>query len=1108
MLGKAVTRIASTLAAVLLLIASSASSGHAQATTGKIQGRVVSTTGQPIASAQVTVDGTRLGNTSNDDGFYFINDVPAGLQTIRVQSIGYRTVVLADERILAGQTTTLNFQLETAAIELEALVVAGERNPLVPRDQVSSRSIVSGETIDNLPIDQAASIILLQPGVITTNDGFSIRGGREGEHAVYVDGVPIRNLRTGATSTVEIGTNALAQVDVTTGGINARYGNAQSGVINYVTRTGGTQFGGSVSFMTDRLAWESIRGGFSRAEASLGGPVPFVSNLSFFTSTTLEGNKYGSQPQDHPIKVWVPMGIDTVFTMARAGQTSGATDSVRVVVPNFVEWDNGATLPTGVSDEINLTSRLTYGIGRGSRLDLTHYYNRNQAIGRNIRNIMNPDAWTGSLTSRNMATLGGYFLLAQTSERALALDLRVSYTDQWFQAGELDRSWQESHLFPTLGFNPGSLKFIFNPDDYPVTESMILALRSDVLPRRLINILPGYGGLGTLQSVRGMQVEPGQSTVLRMNPFAMNSAWTLSGIGNANQSYTQENRWYFSGTADWQMNRFNRLWIGGETTIADTKTMAVPLFDGLPAGSHYKPKTAGLYATNRLDIGDVVLEAGVRMDYYDPAGEFPRLPGFVTFLPDSLKGDSYRLRPGDEPWEQRLERIVDCGGAATAAQRTNAAGQVVCMNNFVPTKVRTTFSPKLAVAFPVTATSTFRLNYSHNVQPTALTTLLNFAATDLSSVNTNWPFGRDVDLPRTVAFEAGYRQVFGGNTVVDAAVYTSTTRNALTYRKELYTNPVNGADLFLNVLTNSDYSMRRGLDVRIDRKLSQLADVNINYTLVDAQGTGSDPNTYTGLILRRNTNVSIVTGQPVDPPELMMTLDQSRAHNLSGTLSVLLPADQMEHSRFGNAILGNLGIFATYRMASGLPYTRLQNVGDGQIGPPTVAGQGGTPAEDINASRGPALLAFDARVTKGFQVFGRGARAFADFRNPFNIANTGYVFTETGTTSNEVWREKVQRQLVLSQAGTGQLRDMDIATWQNENVINRYMLAQAERRFGNGDGIFTVEEQHAAWGSYIDYAGTFFGAPSAVSTVNFDGRAPWRMRRSDQALRLGLELTF
>ena len=1089
MLGKAVTRIASTLAATLFFVTVSVASGHAQAVTGKIQGRVVSSTGQPISSAQVTIDGTSLGNITNDEGFYFINEVPAGLHTIRAQSIGYRTQVIAEQRILAGQTTTLNFTLEQAAVEIEALVVQGERNPLVPRDQVTSRSIVTGETIDQLPLDNSSSIITLQPGVITTNDGFSIRGAREGEHAVYVDGVPVRNLRTGATETLELGTNALAQVDVTTGGINARYGNAQSGVVNYVTRTGGSTLGGTVSFLTDRLAPESIRGGFTRGEASLGGPVPYVSNLSFFSSITAEGNKYGGDVQGNPFTIWVPSGVDTVITLPRTSAVAGASDSVDVVIPNFVPWDNGPTLPTNVSDEVNFTTKLTYSLPRGSKVDLTYYWNRDQGIGRGVTQLLNPDGWDGSLSTRNMVTASGYFLLHQSAERQLALDLRASYMDQWSQSGLIDREWQEDHLFPPFGFNFSSIDFVFDPDDYPVTDEMVLAIRSGVLPTRILSIMPGRSELTTRQGVEGV------SQSLRINPYAMRTGWTLTGTGNSSQSYTSEKRWYFAGTADWQINRFNRLWIGGEMTRGDTRTMSVPLYDGTPNASMYEPVTAGLFVTNRLDIGDVVLEGGLRMDYYRPTGEFSRLPGFVTFIPDSLKGDAWLLRPGDEPWQERLEPVVDCGGDATAADRTNpVTGQVVCKNNFVPAKTQTSWSPKLMVSFPVTATSTFRLSYSHNVQPTALTTLLNRAVVDLSSTNTNATFGRDVDLPKSVLFEAGYRQVFGGNTVVDVAAYSRNTRNALTYRAVQYTNPVTNAPINLLVLTNADYSLTRGIEVDVRRRISDFADLALNYSFVDAKGTGSDPTTYTGLILRRNTNVSIVTGERVDPPELLMTLDQSRAHNLAGTLSLQFADDQMEDSRIGNAILGNLGVFATFKMASGLPYTRLINVGDGQTGPPTVAGLGGTAAEDINSSRGPGLLNFDMRVTKGFDLFGVASRAFVDFRNPFNIANTSRVFMETGELTNQVWYDRQIASTMDSQSGLGaDLRDMVIADWTTENAVNRYMLAQAERRFGNGDGIYTVEEMRNTWGTYFDWA---------------TGNSPWRMRQSHQSLRLGMEFTF
>src|SRR4051812_18937909 len=243
MLRKAVTRVALTLAAAVMFVTGSVTNASAQGTTGKIQGRVTSS-GQPVAGASVTVVGTSLGNVSDAQGLYFVNEIPAGLQTIRVTALGYRPFEITDQRIVAGQTQTINFdKMEAAAVEMEAIKVSGDRNPLVPRDQVSSKAIVSGETIDKLPMDNASNIIRLQPGVISTNrgSGISIRGAREGEEAVFVDGVPIRNLQTGATQNLELPTNGLAQVDVTTGGISARFGGAESGVINYVTKTGGTK---------------------------------------------------------------------------------------------------------------------------------------------------------------------------------------------------------------------------------------------------------------------------------------------------------------------------------------------------------------------------------------------------------------------------------------------------------------------------------------------------------------------------------------------------------------------------------------------------------------------------------------------------------------------------------------------------------------------------------------------------------------------------------------------------------------------------------------------------------------------------------------------------
>jgi hypothetical protein len=263
----------------LALVAASPLFG--QASTGKIQGRVTDAgTGAPIAGAQVLVDGTTLGNLTNDQGFYFVNEVPAGLQNIRAQFIGYRAFVIEGQRILAGQTTTLNFELEQSAVELEAITVEGERNPLVPRDQVASKSIIRGEIIEELPVDNVNQVVVLQPGVIQTNAGRTIRGGRPNEESVVIDGVQVRAFGTGLAANLNVPPNSLEQLDVTVGAFSAEFGDAQSGVVNFVTRSGGARWNGSLQLQTDQIAPEDHRTNQNFLELNIGGPI--VGPLSFF----------------------------------------------------------------------------------------------------------------------------------------------------------------------------------------------------------------------------------------------------------------------------------------------------------------------------------------------------------------------------------------------------------------------------------------------------------------------------------------------------------------------------------------------------------------------------------------------------------------------------------------------------------------------------------------------------------------------------------------------------------------------------------------------------------------------------------------------------------
>ena len=66
---------------------------------------------------------------------------------------------------------------------------------------------------------------------------------------MFVDGVLIRNFNGGSSNLV-IGVNSLSEVDVLTGGFSAEFGEAQSGIINYVTRSGGNSWNGNLMYQT------------------------------------------------------------------------------------------------------------------------------------------------------------------------------------------------------------------------------------------------------------------------------------------------------------------------------------------------------------------------------------------------------------------------------------------------------------------------------------------------------------------------------------------------------------------------------------------------------------------------------------------------------------------------------------------------------------------------------------------------------------------------------------------------------------------------------------------------------------------------------------------
>ena len=111
---------------------------------GRIAGFVKDNAGAPIADAQIFVVGTSYSALTDAQGHYDIAGLNPGTVDVRAAFVGYRPVLVRGVRVVSGRTTRQDFALEASVVEVSALEVTAEA-PLVPRDQVTSRPVITGQ---------------------------------------------------------------------------------------------------------------------------------------------------------------------------------------------------------------------------------------------------------------------------------------------------------------------------------------------------------------------------------------------------------------------------------------------------------------------------------------------------------------------------------------------------------------------------------------------------------------------------------------------------------------------------------------------------------------------------------------------------------------------------------------------------------------------------------------------------------------------------------------------------------------------------------------------------------------------------------------------------
>lgn len=231
---------------IFLILASESHSQQTSSVTGKITDE---STGLPLRKAAISIlRGETLvaGSRTMPDGFFTITDVPVGEYTIRINLVGYNTILLDNVVVVSGEPTDLRIQMSVVSTEE---IVVEENRFTKPNDIANSVKTLRYEEIRRSPggFEDVGRVLQTLPGVSFVNNGRNdliVRGGAPTENLFVVDNAVVPNINHfgsqgstgGPVSIIEL--DFVNEVDFISGAFPARFGDKLSSVLDIRLRDG------------------------------------------------------------------------------------------------------------------------------------------------------------------------------------------------------------------------------------------------------------------------------------------------------------------------------------------------------------------------------------------------------------------------------------------------------------------------------------------------------------------------------------------------------------------------------------------------------------------------------------------------------------------------------------------------------------------------------------------------------------------------------------------------------------------------------------------------------------------------------------------------------
>jgi outer membrane receptor protein involved in Fe transport len=752
------------LLALIAMLISAAGSLNAQ-TTGKIAGKVTDKkSGDGLPGTNIVIEGTARGAVSDLNGDFYIINVSPGTYTLRVTLIGYEPVRVEGLRVSVNRTSDLAVKMAQTAVELGEEVVVTAEKVAVKKDQTSSVRNVSADQIDLLPVESVGAVISLQPGVVVGH----FRGGRNTEVAYLVDGLQVDESYGGSGKTVDLEPEVIQDLEVITGTFNAEYGRAMSGVVNAVTKDGGSIFHGAAS--------ADLANYFT----------PHNDIFVGLKSSEIDRN------QDYKLQLSGPFLTDrlTFFTNYRYQNYKNHLNGIRRFnvgdLSNFGEdpalWfsqhtGDSAYVPMNGSKNISFTGKLSSNIFKSLKLSLLYTLNDDEWHTYNHNYKFNPDGMATAYRNTDMYSL------------------------------------QLNHLFSSKAFYEIKLSYIDNYNGYYVFKNPLDSRYvNDVF---LYNDGPGFytGGQDKTHNERTLKDYNAKFDLSwqmsKHHSLKSGALYTYHDLDNAEVQIRNK----YAGT-DSESVRYVPVVLPDETVYSDIYRV--------------KPKELSAYLQDKMEYDEMVINFGVRYDYFDPNTVYP----------------SQRRNPA------------------------NQLGEPVLQSAYPKADPQTQISPRLGLSYQLSDFALLHFSYGHFFQMPPMYALYQNHSFQVPPGDYQTTMGNaQIKAERTVQYEIGLWQQLTPGMGMEVSLFYRDIYDLLSAQVFSTFNQIE-----YGLYSNKDYGNAKGLELKYDFVRSGFA-ANLNYTLQFTRGNADNPTfTFTR------------AGNSQDPIPTLIPMSWDQRHTLNATV--------------------------------------------------------------------------------------------------------------------------------------------------------------------------------------------------------------------------------